>query len=203
MGMATFNLLAPGGTGSHGRPSPLVDLRVVDPDGHEVAAGTTGEIVIRGTTVMCGYWNRRDVNAERARGGWHHTNDLGRFETDGTFTFVGPKTRMLKSGAENIYPVEVENCVKSHPAVADCAVIGVPDDTWVQSVKAIVVLADGATVSADELIDHCRARMASYKKPRTIEFVDRLPRAGFAVDYDALDAAHGGGGYPGGRTRSV
>jgi long-chain acyl-CoA synthetase len=152
---------------------------------------------------MCGYWNRPDLNAERARGGWHHTNDLGRYEADGTFTFIGPKARMLKSGAENIYPVEVENCVKLHPAVADCAVIGVPDATWVQSVKVIVVLADGARVDADEIVAHCKERMASYKKPRFVEFVDALPRAGWVVDYDALDAQFGGGGYPGGRTRSV
>jgi long-chain acyl-CoA synthetase len=203
MGMATFNLLAPDGIGSHGRPSPLVDLRVVGPDDAELAAGETGEIVVRGTTVMCGYWNRPDLNAERARGGWHHTNDLGRYEADGTFTFVGPKARMLKSGAENIYPVEVENCVKLHPAVADCAVIGVPDATWVQSVKAIVVVADGASVTAEEIMAHCKDRMASYKKPRFVEFVDALPRAGSAVDYDALDARFGGGDYPGGRTRSV
>jgi long-chain acyl-CoA synthetase len=204
MGMATFNLLAPDGIGTHGRPSPLVDLRVVDPDDREVARGETGEIVVRGTTVMCGYWNRPEVNARRSRQGWHHTNDLGRYEADGSFTFVGPKARMLKSAAENIYPVEVENCLKTHPAVADCAVIGVPDPRWVQSVKAIVVRRDGGeTVTVDELIEHCRSRIASYKKPKSVEFVDALPRKGFAVDYDALDARFGGGGYPGGTTRSV
>jgi len=203
MGMATFNLLAPDGTGLHGRPSPLVDLRVVDPDDREVPAGDVGEIVVRGATVMCGYWNRPDLNAHRRRNGWHHTNDLGRFERDGTFTFVGPKTRMLKSAAENIYPAEVENCLRSHPAVADCAVIGVPDDVWVQSVKAIVVVREGMAVHAEELIEHCRDRIASYKKPKSVEFVDALPRAGFAIDYDELDRRFGGGGYPGGATRSA
>jgi acyl-CoA synthetase (AMP-forming)/AMP-acid ligase II len=203
MGMATFNLLAPDGIGSHGRPSPLVDVKVVDPDDEEVPVGETGEIVVRGTTVMCGYWNRPELNAHRSRGGWHHTNDLGRYEVDGSFTFVGPKSRMLKSAAENIYPVEVENCLKEHPAVADCAVIGVPDVQWVQSVKAIVVLAAGASVTRDELVAHCRDRMASYKKPKSIAFVDELPRQGFAVDYDALDSQFGGGGYPGGTTRSA
>ena len=203
MGMATFNLLAPDGRGAHGRPSPLVDLRVVDPDDHDVPVGETGEIVVRGTTVMSGYWNRAAVNESRTRHGWHHTNDLGRYEADGTFTFVGPKGRMLKSGAENIYPVEVENCIKAHAAVADCAVIGVPDALWVQSVKAIVVVVDGAAVTGEDIIAHCRDRMASYKKPRAVEFVDAIPRAGFAVDYHALDARFGGGGYPGGTTRSV
>ncbi len=203
MGMATFNLLAPDGIGTHGRPSPLVDVRVVDPDGEEVPTGETGEIVVRGTTVMCGYWNRAELNARRARGGWHHTNDLGRYEADGSFTFVGPQSRMLKSAAENIYPVEVENCLKAHPAVADCAVIGVPDPEWVQSVKAIVVLAPDAAATTDDLVAHCRDRMASYKKPKSIEFVAALPRQGFVVDYDALDAEFGGGGYPGGNTRSA
>jgi long-chain acyl-CoA synthetase len=207
MGMATFNLLAgarPGaGIGTHGRPSPLVQVRVVDEDDAEVAPGEVGEIVVRGTTVMNGYWNRAELNAQRSRSGWHHTNDLGRFEDDGTFSFIAPKGRMLKSAAENIYPAEVENAIRSHPGVADCAVIGVPDDVWVQSVTAVVVRAVGHDPDAAEIIEWCRARIASYKKPRTVEFVDELPRAGFAVDYDALDDRFGGGGYPGGTTRSA
>jgi long-chain acyl-CoA synthetase len=203
MGMATFNLLGRDGIGTHGRPSPLVQLRVVDPAGDEVSAGDVGEIVVRGATVMGGYWNRAELNAHRSRDGWHHTNDLGRFEADGTFTFVGPKTRMIKSGAENIYPAEVEGCLRGHPEVADAAVIGVPDDRWVQSVKAIVVVRDGADVDEGALIEWCRARIATYKKPHAIEFVDALPRAGFTIDYDELDSRFGGGGYPGGSTRSV
>lgn len=204
MGMATFNLLSsPDEIGTHGRPSPVIQLRVVDPDDRDVGVGETGEIAIRGATVMLGYWNRDEVNAERSRNGWHHTNDLGRYEADGTFSFVGPKGRMLKSGAENIYPAEVEGALKSHPAVADAAIIGVPDARWVQSVKAIVVLRDGMTATPDELIAHCKAKIASYKKPRTVELVDALPRNGFMVDYDALDARFGGGNYPGGTTRSV
>ncbi|HEX4490131.1 MAG TPA: AMP-binding protein [Acidimicrobiia bacterium] len=203
MGMATFNLLAPDAIGTHGRPSPLVELRVVGPGDEELPAGEVGEIALRGLTVMNGYWNRPELNAERSRRGWHHTNDLGRYEPDGSFSFIGPKTRMLKSAAENIYPAEVEGALRTHPAVADAAIIGVPDERWVQSVTAIVVLRDGERASADELIEHCRTRIASYKKPRAVEFVDALPRAGFAVDYDALDAHFGGGGYPGGTTRSA
>jgi long-chain acyl-CoA synthetase len=203
MGMATFNLLGGGGIGAHGRPSPLVQLRVVDERGNDVEVGDVGEIVVRGMTVMCGYWGRPELNARRARDGWHHTNDLGRYETDGTFTFVGPKMRMLKSGAENIYPAEVEGCLRAHPAVADVAIIGVPDERWVQSVKAIVVRREGEPLEADALVEWCRARIASYKKPRAVEFVDALPRNGFSVDYDELDRRFGGGGYPGGTTRSV
>lgn len=203
MGMLTYNALGSDGIGTHGRPSPVVQVRIVDPDDHDVAAGETGEIVARGATVMNGYWNRPELNAERRRNGWHHTNDLGRREVDGTITFVGPKTRMIKSAAENIYPAEVEACIASHPSVAACAVIGVPDPTWTQSVKAIVVLHDGDDVTAVDIISYCRDRIASYKKPRTVEFVSELPRAGFGVDYDALDAKFGGGGYPGGRNRSA
>jgi long-chain acyl-CoA synthetase len=146
---------------------------------------------------MNGYWNRPDETAHRFRNGWHHTNDLGRRETDGSLTFIGPKTKMIKSAAENIYPAEVEGCLKRHEAVADAAVIGIPDPTWTQSVKAVVVLHEGAQATADELIAHCRDHIASYKKPRSVEFVAALPRAGFAVDYDALDAQFGGGAYPG------
>jgi acyl-CoA synthetase (AMP-forming)/AMP-acid ligase II len=203
MGMLTFNTLAESPIGTHGRPSPVVQVRIVDPDDNEVPVGETGEIAARGPTVMNGYWNRPGENARRHRNGWHHTNDLGRRETDGTITFIGPATRMIKSAAENIYPAEVEGAVAKHPAVAECAVIGVPDERWTQSVKAIVVLKDGETATGDEIIEHCRAHIASYKKPRAVEFVEKLPRQGFAVDYDALDAQFGGGGYPGGRNRSA
>jgi len=203
MGMLTFNTLAHAPIGTHGRPSPVVQVRIVDPDDHELRVGETGEIVARGPTVMNGYWNRPEENVRRQRGGWHHTNDLGRREADGTITFIGPATRMIKSAAENIYPAEVEGCVAKHPAVAECAVIGVPDAQWTQSVRAIVVLNQGESATADEIIDHCRTHIASYKKPRTIEFVEKLPRDGFAVDYRALDEQFGGGGYPGGRNRSA
>jgi len=201
-GMLTLNCIGPPGAGTHGRASPAVQIRIVDPDGNDVPDGETGEIVARGPTVMNGYWNRPELNANRQRGGWHHTNDLGRREPDGTISFVGPKTRIIKSAAENIYPAEVEACIRSHPAVADAAVIGVPDPVWTQNVKAIVVLREGASATAEDIIEHCRARIASYKKPKTVEFVDAIPRKGLAVDYDALDARFGGGGYPG-RTRDA
>jgi acyl-CoA synthetase (AMP-forming)/AMP-acid ligase II len=201
MGMLTFNVL--GGTGTSGRPSPLVQVRIVDPEGNEVPPGETGEIVARGPTVMNGYWSRDELNASRQADGWHHSNDLGRREADGSITFVGPKTRIVKSAAENIYPAEVEGAIAKHPAVAEAAIIGVPDPKWAQSVKAIVVLKEGQQATAEDIIEHCRTTIASYKKPRFVEFVDSLPRKGFLVDYDALDAAFGGGGYPGGTNRSA
>jgi acyl-CoA synthetase (AMP-forming)/AMP-acid ligase II len=196
-GMLTYNALGADAIGADGRTAPLMQLRIVDPDDHDVPAGEVGEIVARGPTVMNAYWNRPEETARRFRHGWHHTNDLGRRETDGTITFIGPKTRLIKSALENIYPSEVEGCVGTLAGVRECAVIGVPDQQWTQSVKAIVALDDAATITADDVIEHCRTRIASYKKPKSVEFVEKLPRDGFLVDYDALDAQFGGGGYPG------
>ncbi len=201
MGLVTFEAF--GGSGAHGRPSPMAEVRIHDEDDRECATGDVGEIVVRGPIVMNGYHNRPELNAAKQRNGWFHTGDLGRVEDDGSVTFIGPKARMIKSAAENIYPAEVETCLAAHPAVREAAVIGVPDDVWAQSVKAIVVARDGSRVTAEELVEHCRKHIASYKKPRTVEFVDALPRQGYAVDYDALDETFGGGGYPGGRNRSV
>jgi acyl-CoA synthetase (AMP-forming)/AMP-acid ligase II len=200
MGMLSFNAVGGYAIGTSGRPSPVVQIRIVDPDGNEVPPGETGEIVARGPVVMNGYFNRPGVNEQRQAGGWHHTNDLGKREEDGSITFVGPKTRIVKSAAENIYPAEVEACINKHPAVKESAIIGVPDPKWTQSVKAIVVLEDGETASTDDIIEHCRAHIASYKKPKSVEFVDALPRDGWLIDYDALDEKFGGGGYPGGRS---
>jgi long-chain acyl-CoA synthetase len=189
---------SPGDKGVSGRAAPGTQVRIFDADDKEVRVGEVGEIVVRGPTVMCGYWNRDELNAERQRNGWHHTNDLGRREADGSLSFVGPKTQMIKSGAENIYPAEVEGCLRKHAAVADAAIIGIPDPVFTQSVKAIVQLRDGATCTQAELIEHCRASLASYKKPRIVEFIDALPRTKVgAVDYKALDERFGGGNYPG------
>jgi long-chain acyl-CoA synthetase len=204
VGMATYNCIGGEAIGSHGRPHPFAQVRIVGEDGGELAPGDVGEIVVRGPAVMAGYHARPELTAARQRGGWHHTNDLGRREVDGSITFVGPRTTMIKSAAENIYPAEVEGCLAMHPAVREAAVIGVPEPVWTQSVTAIVVLRADAAASADEIIEHCRTRIASYKKPRTVEFVDALPRLpSGAVDREALDARFGGGGYPGGTNRSA
>src|SRR4051812_612564 len=110
--------------GRNGRSGPVAQLRILDDDGRELPASEVGEICVRGPTVMNGYWRRPALNAQRQRGGWHRTHDLGRREADGSLTFVGPKVQMIKSGAENIYPAEVEGCLRQHPAVADAGVIG-------------------------------------------------------------------------------
>ncbi|MFD1937397.1 AMP-binding protein [Nonomuraea mangrovi] len=194
-GMLTFLGLAPGAAGFAGRPSPLVQVRILAADGNEVPSGEVGEICARGKTLFSGYFARPELNAQKSLYGWHHTGDLGRREPDGTITFIGPKLRMIKSGNENVYPAEVERVLKSHPAVADAAVIGVPDERWHQAVKAVVALK--AEASAEDLVEHVRTRLASYKKPRHVEIVESIPKKGFTPDYDALDAAHGGGNYPG------
>jgi long-chain acyl-CoA synthetase len=191
MGMLTFNAFG-------GRPSPLVSVRLLDPDGNEVPDGETGEICARGPQVMVGYRNRDEENLRRQAGDYHHTNDLGRREADGSITFVGPKGRLVKSAAENIYPAEVEAALNAHDAVRESAVIGVPDPTWGQSVRAIVVLHDGKHASEDDLVEFVKGRIASYKKPKSVVFrTEPLPRNGWPIDYDALDEAYGGGGYPG------
>jgi len=189
--------------GIFGRPSPLCQMRIVDEEDRDVEPGQVGEIVLRGPTVMNGYWRRPELNAQRHRSGWHHTNDLGRREADGSLTFIGPKVQMIKSGVENIYPAEVEACIRRHPAVADCGIIGVPHPQWIQSVKAIVTLRPGAEASARDIIEHCRQHIASYKKPSTVEFRDSIPRsAAGGIDYRRLDELYGGGNYPGGNTRT-
>jgi long-chain acyl-CoA synthetase len=203
MGHLTFRGIAPPSAGEHGRTSPVVELRILDDDGAELRVGEIGEIAARGPLVMNGYHARPGKNTARQGSGWHRTHDLGRREADGSITFVGPKARMLKSGVENIYPGEVEARLNAHPAVREAAVIGTPDPVWVQSVRAIVVLHDDMQASEADLIEFCRLGIASYKKPKSIVFVDALPRSGMLVDYDLLDERFGGGGYPGGATRAI
>jgi long-chain acyl-CoA synthetase len=197
MGMLTFTCLGGSSQGTHGRPSPFAEVAVLDPDGVQVSAGDIGEICARGPTVTSGYWNRDDLNTERRKGGWYHTNDLARYESDGSLSFIGPRARIIKSAAECIYPAEVEGAIRKHPAVRDVAVIGVPDPVWVQNVKAIVVLEDGAHVTTEDIINEAQNHIASYKKPKSVEFSTSIPRQGGAIDYDAIDAQFGGGGYPG------
>jgi long-chain acyl-CoA synthetase len=162
--------------GSAGRPGPLIRVEIVDGKGGAVPPGEVGEIVVRGPAAHTGYHRRPDLTAERQRNGWHHTADLGRREADGSISFLGPMGRMIKSAAENIYPAEVEACLRTHPAVAEVAVIGVPDPKWGQSVRAVVVPVDGLRPTLQDLQDHCRSRIASYKKPTSVEFTDALPQ---------------------------
>jgi acyl-CoA synthetase (AMP-forming)/AMP-acid ligase II len=173
-------------------------LRILDVDGGEAPPEVTGEIALRGPTVMVGYHRRDDLNAARRIRGWYLTNDLGRREADGSVSFIGPKSRLIKTGGENVYPAEVESLLRRHPAVQEAAVVGVPDPRWGQSVKAVVVPVADQVVTLEAIVEHCTRFAASYKKPRYISIVDRLPRhSDGRLDYDALDVQHGGGGYPG------
>jgi acyl-CoA synthetase (AMP-forming)/AMP-acid ligase II len=151
-------------------------IRIVGPDGTDAAIGEIGEILVRGPGLMNGYWNNSTATVAALRGGWMHTGDLGYFDTENFVFVVDRKKDMIISGGENIYSWEVEEALRAHPAVAEAAVIGVPDPEWGESVKAFVVPRAPAKPSADELIAHVRSLVASYKKPRTIEFVDGLPR---------------------------
>jgi len=164
---------------SVGRPVPYLDVRIVDTEDRERPRGEIGEIVCRGPTVMKGYLNRPEENAAALRGGWFHTGDMGFLDEDGLLHIAGRLKDMIITGGENVYPTEVEDVLAAHPAVAEVAVIGIPDDKWGEAVHAVVILADGASPDQDALIAHCRTRLAGYKCPRAITFRDTpMPLSG-------------------------
>jgi acyl-CoA synthetase (AMP-forming)/AMP-acid ligase II len=161
---------------SCGRPMFGAEIRVVDALAAEVPTGDMGEIVYRGSGVMEDYWRRPDDTAATIRDGWLHTGDAGSVDADG-FVYIRDRIKdMIVSGGENIYPAELESVLAGHPAVADVAVIGVPDEKWGESVKAIVVRRPGAELSAQELMDWSRGRLAGFKRPRSVDFADAIPR---------------------------
>lgn len=163
---------------SAGRPLEGVDIRVVDPEsGKGAAVGEVGEVQTRSAYNMAGYWGKPEETAAAIdEGGWLRTGDAGYFDSDGYLYLHDRIKDMIVSGGENIYPAEVENALLSHPVVVDAAVIGVPDARWGETVKAIVVLASGADVDEPELIAHCRANLAHYKCPTSVDTTDSLPR---------------------------
>ncbi|PRZ43922.1 acyl-CoA synthetase (AMP-forming)/AMP-acid ligase II [Antricoccus suffuscus] len=160
---------------SAGRAAAHAEVRVVDTVDKELPVGEIGEIVVRGGNLMLGYWNKPAETAEALRGGWMHTGDVGYFDRSGYLYVVDRLKDMIVSGGENVYSAEVEKVLALHPAVASCAVIGVPDDDWGERVHAVVVLRPGAQVTAGELREHCGAHIARYKAPRTVFFTDALP----------------------------
>jgi acyl-CoA synthetase (AMP-forming)/AMP-acid ligase II len=165
----------PGLTTSAGRPAPHCELRIVDPEGTELARGTAGEIVVRGDHVMPGYWQRPEESATALRDGWMHTGDVGVMDERGYVFVVDRIKDVIISGGENVYSAEVENALLSHPAVAMCAVIGLFDEQWGERVHALIVAVPGAAVTTGELREFCRHHLAGYKVPRTVEFVGTLP----------------------------
>jgi len=164
--------------GSVGVPLFHVDVKVVGPDGRECAPDEVGELLIRGPQVVPGYWNRPEETARTIVEGWLHTGDLARRDSEGFYYIVGRLKDMIISGGENIYPAEVEAVIAGHPVVAAVAVIGVPDDHWGEVGRAIVVLCPGEQQDAEGITAFCRERLAKYKVPKSVVFVDALPMTG-------------------------
>ncbi|MNJ31559.1 Long-chain-fatty-acid--CoA ligase [compost metagenome] len=160
---------------SAGLPGICVEIRVVDAQDNEVPRGTVGEIIVRGPNVMLGYWKKPEATAEALRGGWMHTGDGGYMDEEGFIYICDRLKDMVVSGGENIYSAEVETAIASHPAVAQNAVIGIPCKKWGETVHAVIILKPGVSVSSDDIIGHCRERIAGYKVPRSIEFRESLP----------------------------
>ena len=161
---------------SAGRPLIGTDIRIADAEDNPVPTGQIGEIIARGPQLMRGYWNQPDASNEALRGGWMHTGDAGVMDEEG-FIYIQDRVKdMIVSGGENIYPREVEEVLFKHQAVADAAVIGVPDERWGETVKAIVVLREGQTATPEEIVDFCRSQLGGYKVPRSVEFAQDLPR---------------------------
>jgi acyl-CoA synthetase (AMP-forming)/AMP-acid ligase II len=161
---------------SCGRATLLTAVDVMDDHGKRLEAHEVGEIVVRGSLVMQGYYKDPEATADVSKFGWHHTGDLGYKDKDGYFYIVDRKRDMIITGGFNVYPGEVEQVIWSHSAVQDCAVIGVPDEKWGEAVKAVVELKMDATLSEAELIMLCKERLGSVKAPKTVEFWTALPR---------------------------
>ena len=185
--------------GSCGRPSATVDVKLFDADMKEVGVNEPGEICVRGTLVMDGYWKRPEATEETFRGGWLHTGDVAVKDEDGYFYIVDRTKDMIISGGFNIYPREVEDALMAHTAVASAAVIGIPDDKWGEAVKAFVVLKKGANVGAAELQAHVKDKRGAPWSPKSIDFVEAIPVTGLGkLDRKLLRAP-----YWEGRTRGV
>jgi long-chain acyl-CoA synthetase len=159
-----------------GKPFPQVELRAVGTDGNDLPPGKVGEILVRSPLVMRGYHNLAEASAAAFDGEWYRTGDAGYLDADGYLYLFDRVKDMIVSGAENIYPAEVESALHEHPEVRDCAVIGVPDPRWGEAVKAIVVRIPGSMLQSDALIAFARERIAGFKVPKSIDFVDTLPR---------------------------
>jgi len=162
--------------GSIGTPIEGVEMRVVDEDGNPVEQGEVGEIVIRGHNIMKGYWQRPDATAEAMRGGWFHSGDMARTDEDGYFYIVDRKKDLIIRGGYNVYPREVEEVLFEHPKIREAAVVGVPHDEWGEEIGAAVVLHGGEELAPEEVSAYVKERIAAYKYPRVVWFLDDLPK---------------------------
>ncbi|WP_253701156.1 class I adenylate-forming enzyme family protein [Bacillus sp. FJAT-29814] len=163
-------------SGSVGLPFSNIEVRVVDEDMNDCCPGEVGEIIYRGPTVMKEYYNNSAATEEAFKGGWFHSGDLVTYDEDGYLTVVDRKKDMIISGGENIYPKEIEEVLYTHPDIFEAAVVGVPDEKWGETVKAYIVPKPGKKLSEQDIIHYCAERIASYKKPRYVEFLEELPR---------------------------
>ena len=161
---------------SAGIPRTDLEVKIFDENDQELPPGKMGEIVVRGEVVMKGYWRNPKATAETLRGGWLHTGDLGIMDEKGYVYILDRAKDMIISGGENIYSREIEDVILLHPAVHEVAVIGVPDETWGEAVKAIVSLKKGQNATEEEIIHFCKGHLASYKKPKSVEFIDEIPK---------------------------
>ena len=161
---------------SAGRPDIGVQVRIVDEKGNDVEPGEVGEIIVRSKHIMVEYWHKPEETSKTLVNGWVHTGDMGFYDDEGYIYIADRKKDMIISGGENVYPREVEDVLYQHPAVLEAAVIGIPDPYWVEKVHAVVVTKKGVSTTAEELTAFCKKRIAGYKTPKTIEFVDSLPK---------------------------
>jgi long-chain acyl-CoA synthetase len=162
---------------SAGRPVLNYEVRIVDEKGNDIPVGEVGELIVRSESMTIGYWSLPEETAKTIQGGWLHTGDFARFDKEGYVYIVDRKHDMIISGGKNIYPREIEELLYRHEAILEAAVIGVPDGYWGESVKALVVLKEGMEASEEEIIDFCKDNLASYKKPRSVEFRKELPKS--------------------------
>jgi long-chain acyl-CoA synthetase len=175
------DLLRNGGkfTNSVGQPLPNIFVRIIDEDGKPLRAGEIGEIAVSGPRVMAGYWRNDTATRTAIPDGWYRTGDLGKCDEDGHYTIAGRKKDMIITGGENVYPMEVENALLEHPAVAEAAVFGVPSERWGEEVRAVVVLNAGVSATPEALIAHCRNLIGGYKVPKAIDVAaEPLPKSG-------------------------
>jgi acyl-CoA synthetase (AMP-forming)/AMP-acid ligase II len=180
--------------GAAGKPTVLANVAVLDDADQPVAIDAVGEIAVRGPTVFKGYWNCDTDTAFTFRNGWHHTGDQGSFDAEGYLWYKGrsPAKELIKPGGENVYPAEVEREIAAHPAIAEVVVIGVPDAQWGEAIKAVCMLKPGQAATAQQIIDFVAARIARYKRPKHVAFVDAMPKttAG-TVDRAKVKETHG------------
>ena len=161
---------------SAGKPYFNVDIRIVGPEGEDLPAGQIGEIIARGPNMMLGYWNQAEATRETIKDGWLYTGDLGKFDEDGYLYVVDRLKDMILSGGENVYPAEIEKVVRQLPGVLDVSVIGVPDEKWGEVPKAFIERREDTPLTSDDIIRHCRSKLAGYKVPKLVAFVKALPR---------------------------